>query len=105
MGMSRQTLLSLWLALTLGVATWGWCSLHPDDCARYERGDRSLPATQEVVSGRGSVTVPCNVWLPRQKPPVQAAVALDATFAMVFCLSLWGDARRAAEARRDMQRR
>lgn len=103
MGMSRQTLVALWLAVTLGVATWGWCSMHPDDCARFLRGDQSLPATQEVESGRGSVTVPCSVWLPRQKPGVQATVAVDAIVTLMFSLSFWADARRAADARRRLR--
>ena len=95
MGLSRQTLVTLWLALTLGVAVAGWNVLHPDDCARYGRGDRWVTPSQAVPVGRESVAVPCSVWLPRQRPGVQAAVVLDVILAVVCCLSFWADAQRA----------
>lgn len=100
--MSRQTLLSLWLALTLGVVTWGWCATHPDECARYLAGDALLPDSQEVSSGKTMVTVPCGVWLPRQRPGVQGAVAMDAILTVMFGLSFWADVRRNAERRREL---
>lgn len=101
--MSRRTLVALWLALMVGVGTWAWCTQHPDACARYLRGDGLQESTQDVALGKDAVAVPCGVWLPRQRPEVQMAVALGMILTLMFCVNAWEDARRAAARRRALE--
>ena len=97
---SRQTVVSLLLALLLGVGLKSWALGQRDDCDDYLAGDRSAPASQMVESGSRSVDVPCEAWIPRQSLWVQILCLLELVVIVVFTISCAGDLRDWATRRR-----
>ena len=97
---SRQTIVSLLLALLLGVGLKSWALGQRDDCDDYLSGDKSVPASQTVESGSRSIDVPCETWIPRQSLWVQILCLLELVVIVVFTISFAGDLRDWATRRR-----
>ena len=84
---SRQTIVTLLLALLLGFGLKFWALGQRDDCDDYLTGDKSAPASQMVESGSRSVEVPCDAWIPRQSLWVQILCLLELVVIIVFAIS------------------
>ena len=97
---SRQTLVSLLLALILGFGLKLWALGQRDDCDDYLAGDKSAPSTEVVESGSRSVDVPCEAWIPRQSFWVQILCLVELVVIVVFTISFVGDVRDWASNRR-----
>ncbi len=95
-----MTLGSLLLALLIPSGISVWLSGHPDGCARFLAGDRTLPPTQRVEVGSEVLEIPCDQWLPRQPIGVQAWCLLELLAVLVFALHAFGDVRDSMERRR-----
>lgn len=74
---ARKTMVALLLALGLGSGIATWNAWHPDSCARYLRGETTLPSTQAVEMGAATVDVPCEQWYPRQTREMQTACVVE----------------------------
>ena len=90
---SRQTIVTLLLALLLGFGLKFWALGQRDDCDDYLAGDKSAPASQVVEAGSRSVDVPCEAWIPRQSQWVQILCLLELAVIVVFTISFVGDVR------------
>jgi hypothetical protein len=90
---SRVTLFSLLLALMLAAGIRLWDAQQQDNCALYMAGDRTLPASEMVVSGSRQIEVKCNDWIMRQPLSVQVLCLLNVALAVVFILNALGDLR------------
>jgi len=97
---SRVTLFSLLLALTLGAGIRLWDAQQRDDCALYMAGDHSLPASEMVWSGTRQIEVRCSDWIMRQPLRVQVLCLLDVLLAVVFLLNALGDLQNWLRTRR-----
>jgi hypothetical protein len=97
---SRVTLFSLLLGLMLACGIWLWYLSQRDDCARYMAGDKSVPATQVVVSGTRTIEVPCTDWATRQPLRVQVLCLFDLALGVVFVLNGLADVREWTQRRR-----
>jgi hypothetical protein len=97
---SRQTIVSLLLALLLGVGLKSWALGQADDCDDYLAGDKTAPASQTVESGSRSIDVPCEAWIPRQSLWVQVLCLLELVVIVAFTISFVGDLRDWAVSRR-----
>jgi len=100
---SKVTLFSLLLALMLGVGIRLWYMQQNDACARYLAGDKSLPATQWVVTGTRTIMVPCSDWLTRQPEKVQLLCLVDLVLAVMFVLNALLDTRAWLQRRRRLR--
>ena len=96
---SRVTLFSLLLGLMLATGIRYWSDGLRDNCARYMAGDKSLPASEWVVSGTRTIEVPCSDWIMRQPMRVQLLCLLDLVLAVVFVLNALADLRDWLEIR------
>jgi hypothetical protein len=90
---SRQTIVTLLLALLLGVGLKFWALGQADDCDDYLAGDKTAPASQVVESGSRSIDVPCEAWIPRQSFWVQILCLLELVVLVAFTISSVGDLR------------
>jgi hypothetical protein len=100
---SRVTLFSLLLALMLGAGIRLWDAQQKDNCALYMAGDRTLPASELVISGTRQIEVPCNDWIMRQPMRVQVLCLLDLVLGVVFFFNALLDLRRGLQTRRRMR--
>jgi hypothetical protein len=97
---SRVTIFSLLLGLMLAMGLWLRDTQQTDNCSRYMAGDKSLPASEYVVSGSRTVEVSCNDWLARQPVWVQVLCLVELTLGVVFVLNALLDFSRLLESRR-----
>jgi hypothetical protein len=100
---SRVTLFSLLLALMLGAGIRLWDAQQKDNCALYMAGDRTLPASELVISGTRQIEVPCNDWIMRQPMRVQVLCLLDLVLGVVFFFNALLDLQRWLQTRRRMR--
>jgi len=97
---SRVTLFSLLLGLMLATGIMYWTGGLRDNCARYLAGDKTLPATEWVVSGTRTIEVSCDDWTMRQPMRIQILCLLDIVLAVLFVLNALIDLRNWLEMRR-----
>jgi hypothetical protein len=90
---SRQTIVTVLLALLLGVGLKFWALGQADDCDDYLAGDKTAPASQTVEAGSRSIDVPCEAWIPRQSQWVQILCLVELVVIVVFMISFVGDVR------------
>jgi hypothetical protein len=90
---SRVTLFSLLLALMLATGIRIWSGGLRDNCARYLAGDKTLPASEWVVSGTRTIEVSCDDWFMRQPMRIQLLCLLDLVLAVLFVLNALIDLR------------
>ncbi len=88
---ARKTGVTLMLALVLGSGIAMWVAWHPDLCARYLRGELTLPSTQEVEMAGKTEYVPCEQWYPRQTMAMQMACLVEFALTAVFVVFAAGD--------------
>jgi hypothetical protein len=100
---SRVTLFSLLLGLMLGTGIRLWDARQKDNCSLYMAGDKTLPASELVVSGTRQIVVPCNYWIMRQPMRVQVLCLLDFALLVVFFLNALADLQRWLQSRRQMR--
>jgi hypothetical protein len=100
---SRVTLFSLLLGLMLGAGIRLWYMRQRDDCALYLAGDKSVPASEYVVSGTRMIEVPCNDWFMRQPMRIQVLCLVDLAIAVIFVLNALSDLREWLESRRRLR--
>lgn len=100
---SRVTIFSLLLGLMLAMGLWLRNTQQTDNCSRYMAGDKSLPASEYVVTGSRTVVVPCSDWLARQPVWVQVLCLVELALGVVFVLNALLDLRNLLEMRRRMR--
>lgn len=100
---SRVTIYSLLLALMLGLGIRLWDAQHPDDCALYNAGDRSMPSSVVVLSGTRQIEVPCNDWIMRQTLRLQLLCLVDFVIFVVFFFNALSDFQQWMQMRRRMR--
>jgi hypothetical protein len=100
---SRVTLFSLLLALMLGAGIRLWDARQKDNCTLYMAGDRTVPASEMVISGTRQIEVPCNNWIMRQRMRVQVLCLLDLLVGVVFFFNALSDMQRWLQTRRNMR--
>ncbi len=100
---SRVTLFSLLLGLMLGAGIRLWDARQKDNCSLYMAGDKTLSASQMVVSGTRQIVVPCNDWIMRQPMRVQILCLLDFVLLVVFFLNALADLQRSLRSRSRMR--
>jgi hypothetical protein len=100
---SRITLGSLLLGLLIASGIRLRDINLNDDCTRYMAGDKSLPASQWVVSGTRTVEVACNNWFARQPLWMQVLYLVDVLLAMLFALNALHDLRGRLLKRRQIR--
>ena len=84
----------------LGLAIRLWDARHPDDCALYNAGDRSVPSSVMVVSGTRQIEVPCNDWIMRQPLKVQLLCLVDLVIGVIFFFNALSDFQQWLQMRR-----
>lgn len=97
---SRRTIASLFLVISIFLGIRVWIINHRDPCDSYLPG-HVLPATVYVESGTRTVEVPCGWWLPRQPDWLQLTCLLDFAAIVVFLLSVWRDIKSRSDKRRN----
>jgi hypothetical protein len=100
---SRVTLFSLLLALILGAGIRLWDAQQRDNCSLYMAGDRTVPASEMVISGTRQIEVPCSDWIMRQPLRVQVLCLLDLVLGVVFFFNALADLQRWLQSRRQMR--
>jgi hypothetical protein len=90
---SRQSLVSLLLALILGFGLKVWALGQNDNCDDYLGGDKSAASSESVAAGSYSVDVPCEAWIPRQSSAVQILCLVELLVIITFAISFVGDVR------------
>jgi hypothetical protein len=100
---SRVTLFSLLLALMLGAGIRLWDARHLDNCSLYMAGDKTLPASEMVVSGSREIEVPCSDWIMRQTLTMQVLCLVDLVLGVLFFLNALADLQRWFQSRRRMR--
>jgi len=100
---SRVTLFSLLLALTLGAGIRLWDARHPDNGSLYMAGKKTLPSSELVVSGTREIEVPCNDWFMRQTLTIQVLSLLDVLLGTLFFFNSLADLQRWFQSRRRMR--
>jgi len=89
---SRVTIFSLLLGLTLGAGIYAWSQSERDDCTNYP-ADGNAPPSEYVVSGTRQIVVPCSDWWMRQPFAVQVLCLLDAAVGVLFLVNTLQDTR------------
>jgi hypothetical protein len=102
---SRQTLVTLTLALLLGLGLKSWASGRRDECDDYLAGNNSAPATQTIEAGRRSIEIPCELWIPRQSMGIQILCLLEVSVIAIFAISCWSDVRNWPNSRQKNRRK
>lgn len=92
-------MVSLMLALLIGLGIHIWAMSNRDECDSVDKNGRT-PKEVYVQSGSRMVIMPCTIWFPRQPLKIQGFWFLDAAVAFVFLISLWSDWVRWRERRR-----
>jgi len=100
---SRVTIFSLLFGLLLATGIWMRDMQQTDNCSRYMAGDKSLPASEYVISGSRTVVVPCGDWLARQPVWVQVLCLLEMVLGVVFVLNALSDLSGWLKMRRRLQ--
>ena len=90
---SRVTLFSLLLAMTLAMGIWSASENKRDACSAYLAGDKTAPSSEYIITGSHTVVVSCNDWLPRQSLAVQILCILELLLIVVFVFNLLQDGR------------
>lgn len=98
---SRRTMVTVLLALLLGLGIRVWAAGVRDDCDRMGPGTRGQPASVKVESGTRSIDVPCARWAwgLRQTRTVQALALLDGVLGLMVVVFALGDWSRWRERR------
>jgi hypothetical protein len=96
-------LYSLLFGLMLGLGIRLWDAQQRDDCALYNAGDRSVPASVMVISGSRQIEVPCNDWIMRQPLKVQLLCLVDLIIGVVFFFNALSDLQQWLRMRRRMR--
>jgi hypothetical protein len=100
---SRVTIFSLLFGLLLATGIWMRDMQQTDNCSRYMAGNKSLPASEWVVSGSHMVEVQCSDWLARQPVWVQVLCLLEMVLGVVFVLNALSDLSGWLKMRRRLQ--
>lgn len=100
--MSRVTLLSLLLALLLGLGISLESMQRSDACTPYLSGNPKAQKTEWVVAGSREVEVSCTDWIGRQPLTIQILCMLDAVLAILFVLNAASDLKEWRASRRRM---
>jgi hypothetical protein len=102
---SRITLFSLLVGLLLATGLRIWYVDRNDACTRYMAGDKSLPASEWVITGTQRIEIPCSHWLERMPLGVQLLCLCDGALATIFLLNGAADTRAWLQARRRIRQK
>jgi hypothetical protein len=89
---SRLTMFSLLLGVTLGLGICTYSQSERDRCSTYPAGG-AQPRSEYVITGERQVEVPCSEWFLRQPLVVQILVLADVLLGFVFAVNALADLR------------